>query len=111
MAEELDVDAKQISVAGSGRLGYSLAPKRWGEQHRSESSDLDFFAVSSSLFESLRDDFDRWAADYVRGAVQPAEVSGAIGKPIGWRRRTTFKVGSLTHGECPTAWTTVGSCE
>lgn len=73
LAEGLDVDAKQISVAGSGRLGYSLAPKRWGEQYRSESSDLDFFAVSSSLFESLRQDFDRWSADYMRGAVQPPE--------------------------------------
>lgn len=67
------MDAKQISLAGSGRLGYSLAPRRWGEQYRLESSDLDFFAVSSSLFESLRDDFDRWAADYARGVARPSE--------------------------------------
>ena len=30
LAKGLELDAKQISVVGSGRLGYSLAPKRWG---------------------------------------------------------------------------------
>ena len=73
LAVGLELDAKQISVAGSGRLGYSLAPNRWGERYRSGSSDLDFFAVSASLFESLQGDFERWRADYMRGAVQPSE--------------------------------------
>ena len=74
LAAGLELDAKQISVAGSGRLGYSLAPERWGDRYGPESSDLDFFAVSESLFESLRGDFDRWRTDFAGGAVQPSGV-------------------------------------
>lgn len=74
LAAGLELDAKQVSVAGSGRLGYSLAPKRWGDRYGSESSDLDFFAVSRSLFERLRGDFDRWKMDFTEGVVQPSEA-------------------------------------
>ena len=41
LAKGLELDAKQISVRGSGRLGYSLAPKKWGERYEAMSSDLD----------------------------------------------------------------------
>ena len=71
LAKKLEIDAKQISVAGSGRLGYSLAPKKWGEPYQSVESDLDFFAVSEGLFERLREDFERWRDDYARGEALP----------------------------------------
>ena len=71
IAERLDIDAKQISIAGSGRLGYSLAPKKWGEAYRPDSSDLDWFAVSDGLFERLCENFERWRADYASGEVKP----------------------------------------
>ena len=71
LAKGLELDAKQISMGGSGRLGYSLAPKRWGEPYRAISSDLDLFAVSGRLFERLREDFERWRDDYARGDAQP----------------------------------------
>ena len=73
LAEGLGLDAKYISVVGSARLGYSLAPQRWGVRYRSGSSDLDFLAVSASLFESLRKDFDRWSTDYTGGVLKPPE--------------------------------------
>ena len=72
LAAGLELDAKQVSVGGSGRLGYSLAPKRWGDRYRPESSDLDFFAVSASLFESLKGDFERWRAEFTQGDVRPS---------------------------------------
>ena len=71
LAERLELDAKQINVAGSGRLGYSLAPKKWGEAYRPMKSDLDWFAVSEELFERLCENFERWRADYARCEVQP----------------------------------------
>ncbi|MDE0003985.1 MAG: hypothetical protein OXQ29_14940 [Rhodospirillaceae bacterium] len=71
LAERLELDAKQISVAGSGRLGYSLAPSKWGSPYRAESSDLDMFAVSDDLFRRLCEDFTRWRADYAEGRIQP----------------------------------------
>ena len=66
------MEPKEISVAGSGRLGYSLAPKRWGERYDPRSSDLDFFAVSKRLFESLRGDFERWSMEFANGKVRPS---------------------------------------
>lgn len=75
LAEGLQVDAKLISIAGSGRLGYSLTPRRWGESYRPASSDLDFFGVSAALFKKLRQDFERWTVDYNHGAIQPSSDS------------------------------------
>ena len=72
LAKGLELDAKQISVRGSGRLGYSLAPKKWGERYEAMSSDLDLFAVSAGLFERLREDFDRWRDDYASGNARPS---------------------------------------
>ena len=71
LAKKLEIDAKQISVVGSGRLGYSLAPTKWGEPYHAVASDLDLFAVSEGLFERLREDFERWRDDYARGDAQP----------------------------------------
>ena len=71
LAKGLELDAKQISVVGSGRLGYSLAPKKWGRTYDATLSDLDFFAVSERLFEGLREDFERWCDDYDRGEAEP----------------------------------------
>ena len=71
LAWRLGIDAKQISVVGSGRLGYSLAPRMWGEPYRAVESDLDLFAVSADLFERLREDFERWRDDYARGEARP----------------------------------------
>ncbi len=58
-------------MGGSGRLGYSLAPRKWGRAYDPLSSDLDVFAVSERLFDGLRTDFKRWSDDYDNGAVLP----------------------------------------
>ena len=71
LSEQLELDAKQISIAGSGRLGYSLAPSTWGVDYRPSESDLDLFAVSEELFKRLCKDFERWRADYDRGEIEP----------------------------------------
>ena len=71
LAIGLEVNPKEISIRGSGRLGYSLAADRWGEAYERERSDLDLFAVSGELFERLRRDFTRWRDDYDNGTVRP----------------------------------------
>ena len=70
LAEGLKVDAKEISIAGSGRIGYSLTKKEWGRCYNSTESDLDFFAVSGDLFDRLTQDFERWKGDYDSGTVR-----------------------------------------
>ena len=71
LAEQLGLDPKEISLRGSGRLGYSLSPQRWGEAYNPQSSDLDVFAVSKRLFDGLQEDFERWSDDYDNRAVEP----------------------------------------
>ena len=72
LAKRLELDAKQISVVGSGRLGYSMAPSKWGKPYEEVSSDLDLFAVSEGLFQRLREDFECWRDDFSSGAAQPS---------------------------------------
>lgn len=74
LAERVEVDAKEISIVGSGRIGYSLAPTKWGEPYEPVESDLDFFAVSDRLFGRLREDFERWRNDYDCGEAEPTSA-------------------------------------
>lgn len=64
----LNVNAKEISVTGSARLGASLAPSKLGESF-GDTSDLDIFIVSSSLFEALRDEYRKWSFDFESGQL------------------------------------------
>jgi len=70
LSTQLDVHAKEISVTGSGRLGSSIAPDKTGKSF-GESSDLDWFVVSKSLFDRLKEDFVRWSFEYESGIVKP----------------------------------------
>jgi hypothetical protein len=66
----LSVHAKEIGVAGSARLGASLAPSKLGKPF-SNTSDLDLFIVSSSLFEVLREEFRKWSFNFESRTVAP----------------------------------------
>ena len=70
LAGRLGVDAKEISLAGSARLGTSLSPSQLGKEFN-EKSDLDFFIVSNELFEKIRNDFQTWSFDYESGKIEP----------------------------------------
>jgi hypothetical protein len=71
LARRLNVQAKQITVVGSGRQGYSLSPDQNVGRSFGPQSDLDITAVSSTLFERLREAFYRWEKDYAQGVVHP----------------------------------------
>ena len=74
LATRLKIDAKEISIQGSGRLGYSMKPGReWGRQYNRVHSDLDWFAVSQCLFHRFCKDFESWRDDYQDGKIQPME--------------------------------------
>ena len=72
LSRKLGVMAKEISLTGSARLGSSLAPRTLGKPF-GPGSDLDLFAVSESLFESMCDGFNRWALDYQNGNLPPRD--------------------------------------
>jgi hypothetical protein len=77
LASELRLEAKAITMIGSGRIGYSLKPvPTFGEPFTTD-SDLDFSAVSQTLFTDLQDAFLEWKRDVDEGrmiAQTPGEL-------------------------------------
>jgi hypothetical protein len=71
LARRLNVQAKEITLIGSGRQGFCLSPGNNIGRPFSEHSDLDFTVVSPSLFAQLVSAFSRWKADYSAGVVSP----------------------------------------
>ena len=71
LARRLDVQAKEVTIVGSGRQGYSLSPDQNAGRPFGQQSDLDMTTISVRLFERLRDAFGRWEQDYKQGIVQP----------------------------------------
>ena len=67
---KLCVEAKEISLTGSARLGSSLSPKKLGRPF-GPGSDLDLFVVSETLFQSMTRDFQRWLSDLRKGDISP----------------------------------------
>lgn len=73
LAAQLEVHPKAVGMVGSGRIGYSMKPREWGCRYDPSSSDLDLLVVSASLFDRLKQDFQRWRRDYDHGLVKPGE--------------------------------------
>jgi hypothetical protein len=71
LSRQLQVNAKEITLIGSGRLGFSLSPDENLGRCFGECSDLDMTAISLALFERLGEMFRRWHADYLAGIVSP----------------------------------------
>lgn len=70
LATKLNVHAKNITVVGSARLGYSLAPFPVYGRPFGPHSDLDFAIISEWLFGQLSDVALKWAADYSSGLIR-----------------------------------------
>ena len=78
LSQQLQVHAKEITLIGSGRQGFSLSPDENLGRRFGEYSDLDLTAVSSVLFEQLKRAFNRWRADYLAGIVSPRHTQEKI---------------------------------
>jgi len=70
LSNKLSVEAKDIHLTGSARLGQSLAPKKLGNVF-GEHSDLDIFIISTNLFEKVKQDFDSWAQLFETKEINP----------------------------------------
>lgn len=64
----LSVDAKEIGIVGSARLGASIVPEK-GLQPFSPDSDLDLFIVSECLFNKLKEEFCQWSLAFESGKI------------------------------------------
>lgn len=71
LANSLAIQAKQITIIGSGRQGFSLSPDQNIGRLFGTHSDLDFTIVSLDIFQRLKDTFHRWADEYRTERVHP----------------------------------------
>jgi hypothetical protein len=69
MAYRFGIHAKEITLIGSGRIGYSLAPHPKLGKAFDSTSDLDFSAITNKLFDQCVYAFDLWSDDYSKGIV------------------------------------------
>lgn len=71
LGSRLSVHPKTITLIGSARIGYSLAPHPAFGRTFSAKSDLDFAVVSEPLFLNLSAAFAKWKYDASTGNVRP----------------------------------------
>lgn len=71
LATALDENTKNISLTGSARIGFSMAPNRFGVAFNPNESDLDLFLVSEPWFRRLSEDFSTWHARYNADLAKP----------------------------------------
>lgn len=71
LGSRLQVHPKQITILGSGRIGFSLgSPRQFGRPF-GEYSDLDFSIVSLDLFQLFEQSFHQFEKDYADGIIKP----------------------------------------
>ena len=70
IARGITVEAKEVTLVGSGRIGFSLSKDEWGDPFNGD-SDLDFVVVSDSLFRVLVAEFQTWVRDLASRKVLP----------------------------------------
>jgi len=71
IGQRLLVHPKEVTLIGSARIGYSLAPNSIGRPF-SPKSDLDLAIVSVRLLEKVKQEFESWSFDYQEGRVKPS---------------------------------------
>ncbi len=72
LGNRLDVHPKEITLIGSGRIGFSLAGGiKYGKEF-GDDSDLDFSVVSHSLFSLLTQSYYQYVDDYYSRRIVPS---------------------------------------
>ncbi len=74
IGEELNINTKQITLLGSARIGYSLAPNKFGRKFGKD-SDLDLSIVAKHIFEKLKIESENFINDYSNNRIVPKTVS------------------------------------
>ena len=69
----VNVHSKEVTLVGSGRIGYSLKKKVWGKPFTNK-SDLDFTIISNVLYNNLVIDFQKWVGDIESKRLTPKTV-------------------------------------
>lgn len=71
IAKGVNAHTKEVTLVGSGRIGYSLKKKVWGKKFTS-ASDLDFTIISNDLYGNLVKDYQAWVNDFRTKQIIPS---------------------------------------
>ncbi|TIV73008.1 MAG: hypothetical protein E5V89_02370 [Mesorhizobium sp.] len=71
LAQHLSIPFRDVSMTGSGRIGYSMSPAKFGAVY-SSNSDVDLFIVSERWFEALSEQAIQFLDDYKEQKISPA---------------------------------------
>jgi len=71
LSHRLGVQAKEVTIIGSGRQGFSLSPDQNIKRPFGAHSDLDFTIISQVLFQRVRDALELWMNDYDSELIEP----------------------------------------
>ena len=74
IAKGVNVHTKEVTLVGSGRIGYSLKKKEWGRKFTPPNSDLDFTIISNDLYKKLVADFQKWVNDFHTRKIKPLDI-------------------------------------
>lgn len=94
LAKAIEIQAKEITLIGSARIGYSLAPGDDYGRPFNNRSDLDFSVISSVLFDNCVAAFELWLGDYQNGRVSPTNPT----QGFWWKNNATGVPNNITRG-------------
>jgi len=94
LAKAIEIQAKEITLIGSARIGYSLAPGDDYGRPFNNRSDLDFGVISSVLFDNCVAAFELWLGDYQNGRVSPTNPT----QGFWWKNNATGVPNNITRG-------------
>lgn len=72
VADFLGIDPGNVSMVGSGRIGFSLSPRKFLRPFTPSASDLDLFVVSDRLFATLCAEYDVGFHIWKSGTAKPS---------------------------------------
>lgn len=72
IANRLDINPLEIKLIGSGKMGFSISPKKFSRVF-SEKSDLDFAIINKKIFEKIVMEFNQWKDDYTTKNIFPKD--------------------------------------
>ena len=77
-ARRINIHPKELTLIGSARIGYSLAPGAKTGRSFGSHSDLDLAAISSDLFERCEQEFLLFRNDLQEGTIIPKTKKTAV---------------------------------
>ncbi len=94
LARAIEIHAKEITLIGSARIGYSLAPGDDYGRPFNDTSDMDLSAISSVLFEKCVVAYRLWLDDYQKGRVLPGNPT----EQFYWKSNARSVPNNITWG-------------